>query len=52
MSRILPGHSEHGAFEGHGKEDRKEDVTSKISDPLFTNLTQRSDSVKKPMLIG
>jgi len=47
MSRILPDHNEHGAFEGHGKED----VTSKVSDPPFTNLAQRSDSDKKPLLI-
>ena len=40
MSRVLPGHSEYSIFEGHGKED----ATSKISDPPFTNLTQRSDS--------
>ena len=48
MSRIFPGHNEHGAFGGHGKED----VISKVSDPPFTNLTQRSDSDEKPMLIG
>ena len=47
ISRILPDHSEHGAFEGHGKED----VTSKLSDPPFTNLIQRSDSNEKFMLI-
>ena len=47
MSRILPDHNEHGTFEGHGKED----VTSKVLDPPFTNLAQRSDSDKKPMLI-
>ena len=34
MSQILPVHSEHDAFEGHGKED----ITSKVSDPPFTNL--------------
>ena len=34
MSRILLDHNENGAFEGHGKED----VTSKVSDPPFTNL--------------
>ena len=45
--RILPDHNEHGVFEGHGKED----VTSKVSDPSFTNLIQRSDSNEKPMLI-
>ena len=28
MSRILPDHDEHGAFEGH----EKKDVTSKVSD--------------------
>ena len=47
MSRILPDHNEHGAFEGHGKED----VTSKVSDPPFTNVIERSDNNKKPMLI-
>jgi len=47
MSRILPDHNEHGAFESHGKED----VTSKVSDPPFTNLVQRSDNNEKPMLI-
>ena len=47
MSRILPDHNEYGAFESHGKED----ITSKISDPPFTNLAQRSDSDEKPMLI-
>ena len=44
ISRILPGHSEYGAFEGHGKED----VTSKVSNPPFTKLTQRSDNDEKP----
>jgi len=36
------------AFEGHGKGD----VISKVSDPPSTNLTQRSDSDEKPMLVG
>ena len=35
-------------LEGH----RKEDVTSKVSDPPFTNLVQESDSNDEPMLIG
>ena len=48
MCQILPSHSEYGAFEGHGKED----VTSTVPDPPFTNLTKRSDSDKKFMLIG
>ena len=48
MPRVLHGHSGYGGFEGH----RKEDVTSKVSDPPFTNLTQRSDSNEKPMLVG
>ena len=52
MSQILPGHSEYGdrygVFEGH----RKEDITSKVSDPPFTNLNQRNDSDEKPMLVG
>ena len=47
MSRVLPGHSEYGTFEGHGKEN----VTSTVSDSPFTNLTQRSGSDEKPMLI-
>ena len=48
MPRVLHGHNGYGAFEGHGKED----VTSKVSDPPFINLTQRSDSDEKLMLIG
>jgi len=52
MPRVCHGHSGYGggygALEGHGKED----VTSKVSDPPFTNLTQRSDSDEKPMLVG
>jgi len=36
-SRILLDHNEHGTFEGHGKED----ITSKVSAPPFTNLVQR-----------
>jgi len=47
-SRILPDHNEHGAFEGHGKEN----VTSKVSDPPFTNIIQRNDNNKKTMFIG
>jgi len=47
MSQIFLDHNKHGAFEGH----RKEDVTSKVSNPPFTNLIQRSDSNEKPMLI-
>ena len=47
-SRILPNYNEHSTFEGH----EKEDVTSKVPDPPFTNLDQRSDRDKKPMLIG
>ena len=45
--QILPDHSDHGAFEDH----RKEDVTSKVLDPSFTNLNQKSDNNKKSMLI-
>jgi len=33
-SRIFFDYNEHGVFEGNGKED----VTSKVSDPPFTNL--------------
>ena len=47
MPRILPDHNEHGAFEGY----RKEDVSSKISDPPFANLAQRSGSDEKFILI-
>jgi len=43
--QIFSDHNEHGTFEGHGKED----VTSKVSDPPFTNLAQRNDSNKKPI---
>jgi len=43
MSRILPDHNEHGAFEGHGKED----VTSKVSDPpsqiFFKEVTAKKN---------
>jgi len=46
-SRILPDHNEHGTFEGQGKED----VTSKVLDPPFTNLIQRGDNNEKFMLI-
>ena len=42
-SQILPDHNEHGTFEGHGKENG----TSKVSDPPFTNIVQRSDNNKK-----
>ena len=48
MPWFLHGHSGYGAFEGH----EKEDITSKVLDPSFTNLTQRSDSDKKFMLVG
>ena len=48
MPQVLYGHSGYGAFEGH----RKEDISSKVSDPRFTNLTQRSDSDEKPKLVG
>ena len=48
MPRVRHSHSGYGGFEGH----RKKDVTSKVSDLFFTNLTQRSDSDEKPMLIG
>ena len=52
MPRVRHGHSGYGSgygvFEGH----RKKDVTIKVSDPPFTNLTQKSDSDEKPMLVG
>ena len=48
MPQVLHGHSGYGTFEGY----RKEDVISKVLDPPFTNLTQRSDSDEKFMLIG
>jgi len=47
ISRILLDHNEHGTFEGH----EKEDVTSNVPDPPFTNLIQRNDSNEKLMLI-
>jgi len=37
----------YGPLAGHGKED----ITCKISDPPFNNLTPRSDIDKKPMFI-
>ena len=37
----------HRTFEGH----RKEDVTSKVSDSPFTNLTPKSDNDEKLMHI-
>ena len=37
----------HRIFEGH----KKWDVISKVSDPSFTNLVQRSDNDEEPMLI-
>jgi len=44
ISRILPVHDEHDAFEGHGKED----ITSKVSDPpspiLFKEVTVTKNS--------
>ena len=46
-SWILLTHNEHGTVEGHGKED----ITSKVLDPPFTNLLQRSDNNEKLMLI-
>jgi len=46
-SRVLPDYNEHDTFESQGIED----TTSKVSDPPFTNLVQRSDNDKKPMLI-
>ena len=48
ISRVLHGYSAYGGFEDH----RKEDITSKVSDSSFTNLTQRSDTDEKPMLVG
>jgi len=55
MFRVCHGHSGYGGgyssgydpLAGHGKED----VTSKVSDPPFTNLTPKSDIDKKIMLI-
>ena len=38
MSRILPNHNEHSAFEGQGRED----VTSKVSDPLHQSCSKKS----------
>jgi len=47
MSQILPDRNKHGACEGQ----RKEDVTSKVSDPPFTNLVQSNNNNEKPILI-
>jgi len=51
MPLVYHGHSGYGGgygpLLGHGKGD----VTSKVSDPPFTNLTPRSDIDKKPMFI-
>ena len=51
MPRVCHGHSGYGGgygpLVGHGKED----VTCKVSDPPFTNLTARSDIEEKSMLI-
>ena len=47
-SWILPDYNEHDTFEGHAEEN----VTSKVSHPLFTNLVERSDRNEKLMLIG
>ena len=48
---VCHGHSGYGgeyrSLAGHGKED----VTCKVSDPPFTNLTPRTDIDEKPMLI-
>jgi len=43
-SQILPEYHEYDTFEGHGKDD----VTSKVSNPPFTNLGQRCDATKNP----
>ena len=52
MSRVCHGHNGYGGGYGVLEGHRKEDVTSKVSDPPFTNLTPRSDIDKKSMLIG
>ena len=44
---LFTDRDEHDAFEGYGKGD----VTSKVSDPSFTNLVQGSDNNEEPMLI-
>jgi len=53
---LYHGHSGYGGEYGVGygvlEGYRKEDVTSKASDPPFTNLTPRSNIDEKPMLIG
>ena len=55
LPRVYHGHSGYGGGYGGGygvlEGHRKEDVTSKVSDPPFTNLTPRSDIDEKPMLI-
>ena len=42
ISQILHGYSGYGVSEGHGKED----VTSKVSDPPFTNLVKEVTTTK------
>ena len=48
---VCHGHSGYGGGYGPLAGHRKEDVTSKVSNPPFTNLTPRSDIDEKPMLI-
>ena len=46
MSRVCHGHSRYGGGYGPLAGHWKEDVTSKASDPPFTNLTPRVTSTK------
>ena len=47
LDPLFTDRNKHDALEGHGKGG----VTSKVSDPPFTTLVQRSDSDEKPMFI-
>ena len=51
LPRVYHGQSGYGGGYGVLGGHRKEDVTSMVSDPPFTNLTFRSDIDEKPMLI-
>ena len=52
MPQACHGHSGYGGGYGALAGHEKEDVSNKVSDPPFTNLTPRSDIDEKLMLIG